>query len=114
MKKPFDLEKALAGEPLVTRDGSAATQLTRFDCDAPYQLVAVVRGEIEEFTIDGRSVEHRESPYDLFMYELERWVNVYWNEEKQNAYCGTHHSSEAEAKANINNPNYYQTTIKLK
>lgn len=29
--KPFDLEKALAGERVVTRDGDEVTQITKFD-----------------------------------------------------------------------------------
>lgn len=112
--KPFDLEKALAGEPVVTRDGNPVTQVTKFDCDSAYPLRAVIDGKIISFTTNGNTNVSIEHEHDLFMAEPERWVNVYWNEEKQNAYCGFHHSSEAEAKANINNPNYYQTTIKLK
>jgi len=34
--KEFNLEKALAGEPLVTRDGREATHFTVFDADITY------------------------------------------------------------------------------
>lgn len=36
--KPFDLEKALAGEPVVTRQGEEVTQLTLFKTSSIYTL----------------------------------------------------------------------------
>lgn len=38
--KPFDLQKALAGAPVVTRDGNKVLQLHRFtDVTGPYQML---------------------------------------------------------------------------
>ena len=113
--KAFDLEKALAGEPVVTRDGRAVTQLHCFDVanDYLYPLYGVINGAIVQFRIHGKS-EVAENPYDLFMAEPERWVNVYFNNQIGNACCGIIYPSEAKAKDNISSSQYYQTTIKLK
>jgi hypothetical protein len=116
--KKFDLEKALAGEAVVTRDGREVTQLTKFDCDGNYPLCAVVDGKIISFTIDGTYLSKRgECLYDLFMTEPEMWMNVYWDHKisKANSIRCTY-PSEKEAKANINidTMRNYQTTIKLK
>ena len=77
--KPFDLEKALAGEPVVTRDGQEVTQLKKFDVDGE-PLVGVHDGTIETWEIDGSYINHtQESLLDLFMAPVEKvvWVNVY-------------------------------------
>jgi hypothetical protein len=120
--KPFDLEKALAGEPVVTRDGQAVTQLTKFDCDSEYPLCAVIDGVLitytingSYYTINGSYKEGEQHDLDLFMAEPERWANVYWDEEKNYGFISSViYSSEAEARANIHDFQHYQTTIKLK
>ena len=44
--KPFDLQKALAGDPVVTKHGEKVEQLHLFKLDGDYQfpLVCVVKG----------------------------------------------------------------------
>jgi (p)ppGpp synthase/HD superfamily hydrolase len=114
--KPFDLTKALAGEPVVTRDGQPVTQLTKFDCDSAYPLRAVIDGKIISFTIDGICLSKRQCSHDLFMAEPERWVNVYWDESKNKAVSFGVYNSRAIAELNVysSNSQHYQTTIKLK
>ena len=79
--KPFDLEKALAGEPVVTRDGKPVSHITKFPAkNSRWQLCAVVDGFIEPFSEDGMHIFLR--PQDLFMVEnpkvkKEGWINVY-------------------------------------
>jgi hypothetical protein len=52
-KCPFDLQKALAGHPLVTREGKKATHFKSrglFHGGANYPFQAVIDGGIEVFT----------------------------------------------------------------
>jgi len=66
--KEFNLERALAGYPVITRDGRAVTQLHKFDAaDSSYQLIGVIGELIFDFTIDGYSSIGREVSHDLFM-----------------------------------------------
>lgn len=66
---PFDLERALAGDKVVTRDGREVTQLTKFDLDMNtnmFYVAAVVDGGILcRFSQYGLCSEHNGS--DLFM-----------------------------------------------
>ena len=81
--KEFNLEKALAGEPVITRNGELVTQITKFeDIINPYCLCGKVLGNIELFTIDGVfSLKFGESQFDLFMAEEKKsiWINVWKN-----------------------------------
>ncbi len=79
--KPFNLEAALAGKPVVTRDGQPVPELHLFtasDCD--YPVVALIGDTVETFTKKGefRRLEpgHR---FDLFMASEKRegWVNLF-------------------------------------
>ena len=74
--KPFNLEKALAGEPVVTRDGKEVTQITFFDCEDVYPIVAVTNKIKRSFTVDGFFLEsnapHR---FNLFMKPKTRIIN---------------------------------------
>lgn len=77
--KPFNLERALAGDKVVTRDGREVTQLTKFDCrNEP--LVGVLDGILETWLENGKffgSGVYCDS--DLFMAPktVKRWVNFY-------------------------------------
>ena len=69
--KPFDLEKAKAGEPIITRNGLPA-RIICFDRKASvYPIVALVGGDVNEvvesFTIEGTVLRMSEYPLDLFM-----------------------------------------------
>lgn len=78
--KPFDLEKALAGEKVVTRDGTEVTQITEFDCKSPWKVHALVMGNVEVYKEDGSYHEDKEeSVNDLFMAptKLSGFINVY-------------------------------------
>jgi hypothetical protein len=112
--KPFDLKKALAGEPVVTRDGKEVTRLHKFDCEDQYPLYAVVDEMIKRFTIDGNYIEEGINRYDLFMDEPTKWVNIYFNSHSNHVTTGAVYETEEEAKLNgFHIPNF-QCTIKLK
>lgn len=68
----FNLEAALRGSPVVTRDGHPVIQLTYFkDCTESYCLCAVVNDRLESFTREGRYLREGDSYYDLFMASIE-------------------------------------------
>lgn len=90
--KPFDLEKALAGEAVITRDGREATQITKFNVDRRLCICAVISGRIHSFATDGSCMDY-ETDRDLFMAPKKHvyWVNMYPNNRVQPA---THKSRE--------------------
>ena len=50
----FNLEKALAGEKVITRDGQEVTQLVKFDVeDDCYQVYGVLNGALERWVCTG-------------------------------------------------------------
>ena len=69
--KPFNLEAALRGEKVVTRDGREVTQLVKFDvedCNRP--VVGVVDDSIYKWSPKGEwSLAMELSDLDLFMHE---------------------------------------------
>lgn len=68
--KPFNLEAALRGEKVVTRDGREVTQLVKFDGEYDHPLAAMVEGSIESYTLGGKYFsDGGEANFDLFMYE---------------------------------------------
>ena len=107
----FDLERALAGEPVITRLGKEVTQLVKFEADRQvYPLMGVLEKEVTCWTIDGRFSNDRESSdFDLFMKPKENavWVNVFIGESGKLFVIGFH--SEEEAKATPLGRNYLKT-----
>ena len=80
--KPFNLESALAGHPVKTRDGRPVTQLVEFELsDNTYTVVGVLDGaDIRLWMKDGRFINScYESPADLFMEPVKKtgWVARY-------------------------------------
>jgi len=106
--KPFNLEEALAGKPVQTRDGGEVTQLTLFKTNAIYPLLAVVDGIIKTYTDAGTLTVKTPSDYDLFMKAemVEAWVNVYGG---ANPHFGTVYTSEAVATACIDSRDFIKT-----
>lgn len=71
--KPFNLEEAIQGKPLVTRDGRKVLDFHYFkNADVAYPVIAVIegRGSLVEYKANGVFTMHKpDSPNDLFMYE---------------------------------------------
>ena len=67
--KPFNIERALAGDPVVTRCGDPVFDLSRPpNATGRYVLVGVHNGYIETWTLDGRyNSAGNETRLDLFM-----------------------------------------------
>ena len=80
--KPFDLQAAKAGAPLVTRDGRPAKFIAHVGEAQPSQrLVVLIDGGVyTKFESGGYSKSPAHvSPNDLFMAPIKRtvWANVY-------------------------------------
>ena len=99
--KPFDLEAAKAGAPIVTRDGRPAKFIAHVAEAQPSQrlLVLIDGGVYAKF----ESGKYAASPAhvfnnDLFMAPVKRtvWVNLYggcaaiWHDTEERADDGTH------------------------
>lgn len=97
---PFDLQRALAGDKVVTRDGTIVPELflcnqEKYNDPIIHPLAARINGSFFTFKLDGRyHRENRFSGYDLFMAPktVKRWVNFYGT---QKAF---HYDSEVKAK----------------
>lgn len=83
--KPFDLAKAKAGAPVITRNGCTA-RIICFDRadDDGYSLVALLQLDkgierVTTHTDQGRYCKEPGNDYDLFMAPVKRegWVNIY-------------------------------------
>ena len=78
--KAFNLEKALAGEKVITRDGREVAQLHVFDCDSIQTLYGVMEDHVEQWNCIGEyhagTAKHATN---LFMApkKLSGFVNVY-------------------------------------
>lgn len=76
--KPFDMDKALKGELVVTRNGEEVTQFTWFDCKRK-SIVGVIGDELFTWYEDGTFLENEDSIFDLFMGSIKKtgWINIY-------------------------------------
>lgn len=81
--KPFNLEAAKRGEPLITRDGAQARFVAYVPESVSQKVYAVMSGVVLAYNDDGTfhlDGGARYSPWDLFMQEppkVEKWVNLY-------------------------------------
>jgi hypothetical protein len=104
----FNLERALAGEPVITRNGKEVTQLVKFDTfGTTYVVGGVVDGDVKSWTIDGK---HYDKQLKLFMKPKENaiWVNVYKRSDGA-LVAGHYYDSEAKAKEKSLGRNYIKT-----
>ena len=74
--REFNLEQALAGHPVCTRDGRPVTQLVKFDVNEGYLLCGVIDGEFYRWGDDGT---WGMDALDLFMAPVKKtgWVARY-------------------------------------
>lgn len=125
--KPFDIKKALAGKPVVTRAGHKVTQIAYFEhITEGYSVYFSVENVpiVLSSTPDGhfRSCVTSESIYDLFMESQEQtlWTNIYTYSPESSQltvpemYLGTVYYSEEEAVAAGKQVDSYVKTISFK
>lgn len=76
---PFDLEKALAGHPVVTRDGQKIVEIHCFK-NGNDPVAAILEGnECLFYKKNGRYLHYEETEYDLFMATTKKtyYQNLY-------------------------------------
>jgi hypothetical protein len=108
--KKFNLQEALAGKPVISREGKQVTQLHLFEVNpsSNYSLYGVVDGHVESFTEDGKwDVHLSEGSRDLFMGPEVAYVNVYSGD--SGYYVGTLFNTRKGAENMINNDTYVKT-----
>jgi hypothetical protein len=116
--KPFNLEKALAGEPVVTRDGKPVTNLTLFPIKYEFPLYGVVEGDIRTYTKCGHRIADATSQTDgdLFMAPVKRegWVNILRNQSHGLVIAGARvFESKEQAAEAIYNDVWHVATVKV-
>jgi len=80
--KPFNLQDALEGKEVITRDNKKVTQLHLFDSNMEQPLVGLIEDnfEVQYWSQDGKYFQDKTEAYsDLFMAPEKKsiWVNVY-------------------------------------
>ena len=100
--KPFDLEAAKAGAPLVTRDGRPAKFIAHVgDAHPSQRLLVLIDGVVHTKFESGKyaSSPAHVSDNDLFMASVKRtvWVNLY--ERGQSMWQHTEHAADVCADA---------------
>lgn len=116
----FDLEKALNGAKVVTRDGLEVKQLTYFHANDNYEyhLYGIVHTFICCWTKTGEfDIDKANHDNDLFLVvEPKRiWVNVYARPSNLSVglYIGALHPSLEDAKKSIESNMEYLKTIEI-
>lgn len=73
--KPFNLEAALAGAPVCTRDGRPVTQLVKFDVISAFNIGGVLDRDFHRWKQDG-AFDCFRCEHDLFMAPIKKtgWV----------------------------------------
>jgi len=94
--KPFDIDKALKGDLVVTRRGEEVQQFTWLDCKRK-SIVGVIDDELFTWYEDGTFLENEDSIFDLFMGTVkhEGWINIYGVGES----CSLMHETKEDALA---------------
>jgi hypothetical protein len=100
----FNLERALAGEPVITRDGKEVTQLVYFESIDDYRVYGVVDKRVKLWAIGGEFWKGGEGPLDLFMKPKENaiWLNVYKDRDSGELFIGQAYKEESLAQRAIN------------
>jgi hypothetical protein len=117
--KPFDLQKFLAGEPITTIGGH---KILSFMYDTtngdmfPIKVILIDSNGwrfIGQYNEKGHLLGSIDSNYFLCMKEPETWINLYYDQET--AWLGVNrYKTEEEAKEDLTDKKWYQTSIKLK
>ena len=111
--KPFNLEEALAGKPVVTLIGQEVTQLTIFNAKkSNTNLVGVVDGNIESWTTKGKYLD-QETSLDLFMKTEKKTVWIVINNSDQSVYKDYFSSKESAEAAWFDDCKFYPVEIEV-
>lgn len=100
--KPFNLERALAGDKVVTRDGREVTEIHHFkSVTSMYEVFVSINGSVYACSKEGSYTFPEEGRNDLFMAPItkrfEAWVSVY-----PTGFGGVVWSNEYDASVGMN------------
>lgn len=111
--KPFNLSDALAGKPVVTRDGRTVSKVVLVDDTLEHCLVAVINGKMSAHDRQGQFTT-TETERDLFMASTKKsvWVNVY-DEGGKLGVSKVKYDTEEECLKNITRKGKYIKTIEI-
>ena len=116
--KPFNLEQAKAGKPVVTRDGRPA-RILAFDRKGPNRIIGLVTHidfEVAYYWFeDGRASADFDLNYDLVMKseKKEGWINLFYGSLGVRRAVGAIHDNKDDALRSKEGNDYYITTIKV-
>jgi hypothetical protein len=107
--KPLDLEAALAGAPVQTRNGDPARILCFDRATTRYPIVALVLNPVDgdegiyTYTPEGRYLTNRKSNHDLVMAPVKKrgWINIYKAASELNPFAGAVYPTEEDALAEV-------------
>jgi hypothetical protein len=113
---PFNLEQAIAGKTLITRDGRSVPQFFHITArlNDPTPIIAIIEGNTHKLNINGRASDFFDSNEDLFMAPEKKsiWVNIYYL--KDSLSIGHYRDTTYEnAVENITNRETYIKTIEI-
>lgn len=98
--KPFNLKKALAGDPVVTRDGRKVPEIYEFEkCNSITNIGYAIEGEVGIYTVNETGIRahapDKPSDSDIFMAPRKQklWIAIR-NKEIENS-SGVHDTSMA-------------------
>jgi hypothetical protein len=114
--KKFNLQEALAGEPVISREGKQVTQLHLFEVNpsSNYSLYGVVDGHVESFTKDGKwDKDSNEGSRDLFMGPDSIYINIYKLISGDYTIGSNHNTKEEAAKAALGLEDTYVKTVEI-
>lgn len=115
--KQFDLEKALSGEPVVTRNGLTVSEIIVLkSIPNEYKVVGVINGTAYFFSPSGEFIKDGIGGPHLFMAPVkhQEWVNIYKSDNKCGYELGpTIYRTENEAKIGSVKEFNYITTVKI-
>ena len=109
--KKFDLQKALSGERVITRNGKEVTGLHLFGVDNELPLFGIVEKELHRWSKTGRLFTGSKDSYlDLFMPGGKKtmWVNIY---KGVDWFCSSNILYESKVNALIHADNKSRTLI---
>lgn len=119
--KPFNLEEAKAGKPVVTRNGTEVRIICFDRKNFKSPLIALLKYEDSEieittsYTEKGEHISNKEK--DLFMKTEKKtgWVNIYYQHLKTapQRECGDVFSSKENAIVHAKGSKHYITTIQI-
>lgn len=112
--KPFNLSDALAGKPVVTRNGRTVSKVVLVDETLQFPLVAVINGKMFAHDRQGQYFTTAETENDLFMASTKKsvWVNVY-DEGGKLGVSKVKYDTQEECLRNITRKGKYIKTIEI-